>query len=119
MSNSTLAAIVRYRPEADHWMSHFALATLAVFAIFLGLHAAAVNRPRLGHPAKFAELGKPEPLHSDLSASSWTFAGYMFRCGFLRQGDVVLAVIGCLWYASAVLLVAVVWFGFAWQPKLN
>jgi len=82
-------------------MSHIALATLAVFGLFLGLHAAAVNRLRSVDPAKFAELGQPEPLHSDFSPSSWVFAGYMFRCGFLRQGDVMLALIGCLWYASA------------------
>jgi hypothetical protein len=91
-------------------MSHLGISAFGVIALFIALHAAAVTRLERVDPAEFARLGKPQPFHSDFSASSWMFTGYMLRCGFLRQGDVVLAVIGSFWYASALLGIGIsVW----------
>jgi hypothetical protein len=82
--------------------------TAVVVVLGIVLHAAAVVRLRRTDPPLFANMGKPEPMHSDFSKSSWMFFDYMIRCHFLRQGDLVLAIIGILWYLCLVTAVGCV-----------
>jgi hypothetical protein len=82
-------------------MDGMSLLTVVVVVISLVVHAAAVGRLKRTDPSLFANMGSPELMHSDYRKSSWMFFDYMIRCHFLRQGDIVLATLGSLWYSAA------------------
>jgi len=79
-------------------MDDMSILTVVVVVASLVVYAAAVGRLKRTDPALFVDMGSPEPMHSDQRKSSWMFFDYMIRCQFLRQGDVLLASLGSLWY---------------------
>jgi hypothetical protein len=91
-------------------MSGLATSSGLFLLLAIVLYWGAVARLKRIDPREFTALGSPEGLHSDAQASSWLMGDYMLRCRFMFQGDIVLAILGTLWYLSMLLaLVLFIW----------
>jgi hypothetical protein len=92
-------------------MSQFVTGSGVMGLLAILFYWASVARLKRRDPIEYARMGQPDGFHHDTKLSSWGMAAYMFSCQFVRQGDVVLAALGTLWYASFLLTIGL----FIWE----